>query len=70
MEVESVAVETIREGDRFIHDGLIQWTAIEDAEPLGADETSVRVQFSDGGIGDRIWDRGHTIGIVRAARAA
>lgn len=51
----TIKVTNIEEGDRFGGDRA-GWTATENAERLTDGTVSVRVQYRDGGISDRIWD--------------
>jgi hypothetical protein len=63
----NVQVADIRQGDRFVHDGRVHWTALGDAILVRPDLVICRVQHEpDGGIGEREWDNpSHTLTIER-----
>ena len=55
-ETVEISVADIREGDSFYgEDGMLYWTAIEDAKQVGT-EIQVRVRHIDGGTSIRVWD--------------
>ena len=59
MPITRVRVDQVKKGDRFMHNGLVQWIAQEDAAPTtGGFDIKIRVcHHPDGGIEDRKWDR-------------
>jgi hypothetical protein len=63
----NIQVVDIREGDRFVDEGKVYWTALADAILVRPDLVILRVQHEpDGGIGEREWDNpSHTLTIVR-----
>jgi hypothetical protein len=71
-EPNSLVIRTseIVEGDRFLaKSGSVVWEAIEPADTSASTgEVAVRVQYSDGGISDRIWDDDRDIKINRIGK--
>jgi len=69
IELIEVPVEEIREGDRFVKDGQFYWTARSHGELVTSRTKEplirVTVQFVDGGVEDRFWDRGTILGVER-----
>jgi len=68
-------VSEIRKGDQFVgDDGFTHWTAVADAGLIEEGPTYggmsggvivVDVQFVDGGLGERAWDPGTRVKILR-----
>lgn len=74
MEPFEVQVKDVKAGDSFVHEGEVQWTAVDDADTgsMLEDEhapktTTIRVQHKpDGGISIREWANPlHVIQVTR-----
>lgn len=51
----TISPEQIREGDQMVgEDGRVQWTALEDADPIGV-TVYCQIQWIDGGRDVRTW---------------
>ena len=64
----NISVAEIKAGDQFEAAGVHHWTATSD--PViqardGSHEVIVDVRFADGGRGERVWDQGTMITVVR-----
>jgi hypothetical protein len=69
----TVKVKDLIEGDRFLYDGQLVWTARSNAwRRIDDGSVVVEVQHSpDGGIGERVWaDPDHELQIARLGVAA
>lgn len=55
LERTRVRPSEVLKGDRFMDGDRLVWIATENAEHL-SDVISVRIQYPDGGLTDRLWD--------------
>jgi len=64
-----VLVEELREGDQFVADGYLHWTALAKVNDPADPEIRLHVQFGDGGRGWRSWKRGEMLEVERPDNA-
>jgi hypothetical protein len=51
----TIPVRLINEGDELVGNGVTYWTAMANAQKVGA-SVHLIVRFADGGSGERVWD--------------